>query len=136
MSTDQANTPTTHQPFQAEVRQLLDIVINSLYTDREIFVRELVSNAADSLEKLRHLRLTESTVFESEKEPQIEITADAEAKTLTIDDYGIGMAHQKPRHHRPQRHQSLPPESRSRSPGRRQCHRPLRRRLLQRLHGR
>ena len=45
----------TRQPFQAEVRQLLDIVINSLYTDREIFVRELVSNAADSLEKLRVL---------------------------------------------------------------------------------
>lgn len=85
----------THQPFQAEVRQLLDIVINSLYTDREIFIRELVSNAADSLEKLRHLRLTESSVFESEKEPQIEITADAEGKTLTIEDYGIGMTREE-----------------------------------------
>ena len=48
-----SNEPITRQPFQAEVRQLLDIVINSLYTDREIFIRELVSNAADSLEKLR-----------------------------------------------------------------------------------
>ncbi|MDB6134923.1 MAG: heat shock protein Hsp90 [Verrucomicrobiales bacterium] len=91
MSTD----TVTHQPFQAEVRQLLDIVINSLYTDREIFVRELVSNAADSLEKLRHLRLTEPSVFESEKEPEIEITSDAEAKTLTITDYGIGMTREE-----------------------------------------
>jgi molecular chaperone HtpG len=81
----------TRQPFQAEVRQLLDIVINSLYTDREIFVRELVSNAADSLEKLRHLRLTETSIFQPEQEPRIEITTDAEAKTITILDYGIGM---------------------------------------------
>ena len=81
----------TRQPFQAEVRQLLDIVINSLYTDREIFVRELVSNAADSLEKLRHLRLTETSIFQPEQEPRIEITTDAEAKTITIVDYGIGM---------------------------------------------
>lgn len=54
-----------------------------------------MSNAADSLEKLRHLRLTESSVFESEKDPQIEITADAEAQTLTIDDYGIGMTREE-----------------------------------------
>ena len=49
--------------FQAEVKQLLDIVIHSLYTDREIFVRELVSNAADALEKLRHTQLTENNLF-------------------------------------------------------------------------
>ena len=58
MSTD---TTTEKQPFQAEVQQLLDIVIHSLYTDREIFVRELVSNASDALEKFRHLRQTETT---------------------------------------------------------------------------
>ena len=54
--------------FEAEVQQLLDIVIHSLYTDKEIFVRELVSNASDSLEKLRHLQLTEKSIFEAEKE--------------------------------------------------------------------
>ena len=81
----------TRQPFQAEVRQLLDIVINSLYTDREIFIRELVSNAADSLEKLRHLRLTEPDIFQPGEEPRIEITTDGEAKTITLTDYGIGM---------------------------------------------
>ncbi len=90
------STETTHhQPFQAEVRQLLDIVINSLYTDRDIFVRELVSNAADSLEKLRHLRLTETDLFQVEREPQIEITTDSEAKTITIVDYGIGMTREE-----------------------------------------
>ena len=90
-----SNETTHHQPFQAEVRQLLDIVINSLYTDREIFVRELVSNAADSLEKLRHLRLTEAAVFDGARDPQIEITTDAEAKTITICDYGIGMTREE-----------------------------------------
>ncbi len=86
-----SNETVTKQPFQAEVRQLLDIVINSLYTEREIFVRELVSNAADSLEKLRHLRLTESAIFQPEEEPRIEITTDDGEKTITITDYGIGM---------------------------------------------
>lgn len=77
--------------FQAEVKRLLDIVINSLYTDKEIFVRELVSNAADALEKVRLKQLTENEVFQSEKELKIEITTDEEAKTLTISDSGIGM---------------------------------------------
>jgi len=49
--------------FQAEIKQLLDIVIHSLYTEKEIFVRELVSNASDALEKLRHTQLTEQNIF-------------------------------------------------------------------------
>ena len=61
-----ASAPEKHE-FQAEVKQLLDIVINSLYTDKEIFIRELVSNASDALEKLRHLQLTEKDIFEGEK---------------------------------------------------------------------
>ncbi|MEM1293998.1 MAG: molecular chaperone HtpG [Verrucomicrobiota bacterium] len=79
------------QPFQAEVQQLLDIVINSLYTDKEIFVRELVSNASDALEKLRHLQLTEKEVFDQDLPLEINITTDDTAKTITIADYGIGM---------------------------------------------
>ncbi len=79
--------------FQAEVQQLLDIVIHSLYTDREIFVRELVSNAADSLEKLRHTQLTEKNIFEHELPLEISITTDDTANTLTIVDHGIGMTH-------------------------------------------
>ena len=77
--------------FEAEVQQLLDIVINSLYTDKEIFVRELVSNASDSLEKLRHLQLTEKSIFEPKQELEIRIDLDEEAKTITIADTGIGM---------------------------------------------
>ena len=77
--------------FQAEVRQLLDIVIHSLYTDKEIFVRELVSNASDALEKMRLKQLTEKDIFEAERELGIEITTDEDAKTLTISDAGIGM---------------------------------------------
>ena len=80
-----------HQSFQAEVRQLLDIVIHSLYTDREIFIRELVSNASDALEKLKVIQLTENSLFQGERELQIEIATDEQARTLTITDAGIGM---------------------------------------------
>ena len=82
---------TEKHSFQAEVKQLLDIVIHSLYTDREIFVRELVSNAADALEKLRHTQHTEREIFEDHLPLEINITADDEAHTLTISDHGIGM---------------------------------------------
>ncbi|MBT7982509.1 MAG: molecular chaperone HtpG [Akkermansiaceae bacterium] len=77
--------------FQAEVQQLLDIVINSLYTDKEIFIRELVSNAADALEKLRHTQLTQKSVLDPELELAINITTDEEKKTIKITDHGIGM---------------------------------------------
>ena len=84
------STPTTHD-FQAEVKQVLDIVIHSLYTDREIFIRELVSNAADSLEKMRLTQLTENSVFGAELPLEISITTDEETGTLTIADHGIGL---------------------------------------------
>lgn len=80
-----------HQQFQTEVRQLLDIVIHAFYSDREVFVRELVSNASDALEKLRLKQLTESAVYEPERELRITVTTDEEKKTLTIADSGIGM---------------------------------------------
>ena len=80
----------TH-PFQTEVRQLLDIVIHAFYSDREVFVRELVSNASDALEKLRLKQLTETAVYEPERDLRISITTDEEARTLTIADAGIGM---------------------------------------------
>ncbi|HWA86602.1 MAG TPA: molecular chaperone HtpG [Opitutus sp.] len=77
--------------FQAEIAQLLDIVTHSLYTEKEIFVRELVSNASDALEKLRHLQLTEKEIFDDRLELEINITTDDKAKTITIQDFGIGM---------------------------------------------
>jgi len=84
-------TKVQTQEFQAEVRQLLDIVIHSLYTDREIFIRELISNASDALEKMRLRQLTEDAVFEPDLPLEINITTDESAKTITIADYGIGM---------------------------------------------
>jgi molecular chaperone HtpG len=78
--------------FQAEVKQLLDIVINSLYTDREIFLRELISNASDALEKMRYLKLTNQELQNSELPAEISIATDSETKTLTISDTGIGMS--------------------------------------------
>lgn len=80
----------THE-FQAEVGQLLDIVTHSLYTDKEIFVRELVSNASDALEKMRLLQLTEKEIFDDALPLEINISTDETAGTLTIADYGIGM---------------------------------------------
>ncbi|MEO5958919.1 MAG: ATP-binding protein, partial [Opitutaceae bacterium] len=77
--------------FQAEIKQLLDIVIHSLYTEKEIFVRELVSNASDALEKLRHTQLTEKEIFDDRLELEINVTTDDKAKTITIQDYGVGM---------------------------------------------
>ncbi len=77
--------------FQAETKKMLDIVINSLYTERDIFVRELVSNAADALEKFRHLSLTEKPEFDSHIPLEISIDCDDKKHTLTITDTGIGM---------------------------------------------
>ncbi|WP_221029392.1 molecular chaperone HtpG [Actomonas aquatica] len=84
--------PETHE-FQAEIKQLLDIVIHSLYTEKEIFIRELVSNASDALEKLRHTQLTEKDIADADQELEIKLTTDDQAHTLTIEDTGIGMTH-------------------------------------------
>ena len=77
--------------FQAEIKQLLDIVIHSLYTEKEIFVRELVSNASDALEKLRHLQITEKEIHDDAQALEINLTTDDKAKTITIQDFGLGM---------------------------------------------
>ncbi|MDD5090999.1 MAG: molecular chaperone HtpG [Candidatus Wallbacteria bacterium] len=77
--------------FQAEVRQLLDIVIHSLYTDREIFVRELVSNASDALEKFQHQSLVNEEFRSSDIPLEIRIKCDKESRTFSICDTGIGM---------------------------------------------
>lgn len=82
---------TTHE-FQAETKKLLDIVIHSLYTERDIFVRELISNASDALEKFRHESLTAGEVFDSHMPLEINIDLDEEKHIMTITDTGIGMS--------------------------------------------
>lgn len=79
-----------HQ-FQTEAKQILNLMIHSLYSNKEIFVRELVSNASDALDKLNMLVLTDEKYKDVVFSPKIEIIADKEAKTLTIRDSGIGM---------------------------------------------
>ena len=77
--------------FQAETRRLLDIVTNSIYTDKDVFLRELISNASDALEKFRYLQVNNNVVAGSEQPAEITITTNAEANTITISDSGIGM---------------------------------------------
>jgi molecular chaperone HtpG len=78
-------------PFQAEVQQVLGLVINSLYANKEVFLRELISNASDALDKARFLQLTRKDVSEQVGEAKIAIKLDDQARTLTIEDNGIGM---------------------------------------------
>src|SRR6201996_8620168 len=84
---------TEKHAFQAEIAQLLEIVIHSLYTDKEIFVRELISNAADASEKLKFLQTSGEEIFEPEAALKIGVATDDQAKTITFTDAGIGMTH-------------------------------------------
>lgn len=84
-------TQSTTYEFKAETKKLLDIVINSLYTERDVFVRELISNSADALEKYRHESLTAEDPFDAHLPLEISIDLDEEKNTLTIADTGIGM---------------------------------------------
>src|SRR5438270_13516450 len=81
--------------FQAEVSQVLQLVIHSLYSHKEIFLRELVSNAADALDKLRFRAITAPELLEGDASLVIRIHADPEARTLTIEDTGIGMSEEE-----------------------------------------
>ena len=80
--------------FQAETKRLLDLVVNSIYTNKEIFLRELISNASDALDKLRIESLTNSELA-GDDEPEIFIVPDAATKTITISDNGIGMTREE-----------------------------------------
>jgi molecular chaperone HtpG len=81
--------------FQAEVKQLLQLMIHSLYSHKEIFLRELASNAADAADKLRFEALNDSALYENDSDLKIWISVDKEAKTLTLRDNGIGMSRQE-----------------------------------------
>jgi molecular chaperone HtpG len=78
--------------FQAEVKQLLHLMIHSLYSNREIFLRELISNASDACDKLRFEALDNPALFEGDGELKIRVDFDKDARTLTITDNGIGMS--------------------------------------------
>ncbi|MCP5105285.1 MAG: hypothetical protein GY950_17995, partial [bacterium] len=79
--------------FQAETKELLNLMINSLYTHKEIFLRELVSNASDALDKLNFQALTKAQLLEDDAELKVILDVDKEGKTLTISDNGTGMTY-------------------------------------------
>jgi len=79
--------------FQTEVKQLLQLMIHSLYSNKEIFLRELVSNAADASDKLRFKALSDANLYEGDGELRVRVSADKENNTITISDNGIGMTH-------------------------------------------
>lgn len=79
------------QPFKAEIKQLLNILIHSLYTEREIFLRELISNASDALSRMRFIMLTDQNVLDPEAELTIRLTVDSDKRLLVIEDTGVGM---------------------------------------------
>jgi molecular chaperone HtpG len=86
---------TKSYAFKAEIQQLLNILVHSLYTDREIFLRELLSNASDALNRIQFEMLTNSDVLDADAELAIHVEADPEARTLTISDTGIGMTREE-----------------------------------------
>ncbi|MDP1594060.1 MAG: molecular chaperone HtpG [Gallionella sp.] len=86
-----ASTNRETMGFQTEVKQLLQLMIHSLYSNREIFLRELISNASDACDKLRFEALHNDSMFENDSELKISLSYDKEARTLTIADKGIGM---------------------------------------------
>jgi len=81
--------------FQAEVSQVLNLVIRSLYSNKEVFLRELISNASDAAEKLRFEALTDDALYEGDSSLNIRVSMDKEAQTVTISDNGIGMSRQE-----------------------------------------
>ena len=85
------NKTETHS-FEAEVNQLLHLMIHSLYSNKEIFLRELVSNASDAIDRLRFESLTNEKLLEENTSLSIEVTSDEKEKTITITDNGVGMS--------------------------------------------
>lgn len=81
--------------FKTEVQQLLNLIVNSLYSNQEIFLRELISNASDAIDRLRFKAITDSSLLGDDPEFKIKITADKKAKTLEIEDNGIGMTREE-----------------------------------------
>ena len=86
-----AETQTETRGFETEVNQLLDLMIHSLYSNKEIFLRELISNASDACDKLRFIAVSDDSLYENDIDLKVKVTFDKDKKTITISDNGIGM---------------------------------------------
>ena len=91
----QAETTKEQLSFQTEAKQLLKLMIHSLYSNKEIFLRELISNASDAADKLRFEGLTDAALYESDSDLKIRVSYDVDERTITISDNGIGMSRQE-----------------------------------------
>src|SRR6185503_17317943 len=91
----EATATKEHLSFQTEVKQLLNLMIHSLYSNKEIFLRELISNASDAADKLRFEGLTDGALYESDSDLKIRVSYDATARTITVADNGIGTSRQE-----------------------------------------
>ena len=89
------NKTSKNHSFQAEVSKLLDLVANSLYSEREIFLRELISNSADACEKLRYQSLSKKNILGDDKDLKITVKVSKKKKTIEIQDNGIGMSNEE-----------------------------------------
>ncbi len=88
-------TKTETMEFQAEVRQLMKLMIHSLYSNKEIFLRELISNASDACDKLRFEALSDESLYDGDSELKIRVSFDKDARTVTVSDNGIGMSREE-----------------------------------------
>ena len=84
--------PSEAQPFQADVAKLLHLMVHSVYSDKSVFLRELIANAADACERLRYEAIADPALLGDDVKPRITLSLDAEQKRLTVEDNGIGMS--------------------------------------------
>src|ERR1022692_1962286 len=84
--------PLEAQPFQADVAKLLHLMVHSVYSDKTIFLRELIANAADACERLRYEAISDPALIGDESKPRITLSLDPERRTLAVEDNGIGMS--------------------------------------------
>src|ERR1700758_5389775 len=89
---EKESPPSEAQPFQADVAKLLQLMVYSVYSDKSVFLRELIANAADACERLRYEAIAEPKLLGDDPKPRITLAADAEKRTLAVEDNGIGMS--------------------------------------------